>query len=52
MRKFPLIEIHSDFYQRRFLTKRCTTGYCFSIVVLVLMFALPFVTTYSSGSKT
>lgn len=51
MKKFPLVTLHSDFYERRFLAKRLTTGYAFALVVMFIMFAVPFITTYASGSK-
>jgi len=51
MKSFPLITIHSDFYERRFLCKRHNTGYLFSVIVMLIVLFFPFITTYSSGSK-
>lgn len=51
MARFPLLTIHSDFYERRYLCKRMTAGYTFKVVVLLIVFIVPFLTTYSSGCK-
>ena len=45
------ITIHTDFYYRQFVAKTCTFGYFFSLAITLLVIAMPFVTTYSTGSK-
>lgn len=51
MKKFPLVTLHSDMYQRRFIAKKHTTGYIFLLIVCCIVLAVPFMTTYASGSK-
>ena len=48
---FPRITIHTDYYYRKFLTKTCTTGYCFSLAITLIVLFLPFLTTYSTGRR-
>ena len=48
---FPRVAIHSEYYYRDFLTKTCTTGYCFSVVIYLIVIFLPFFSTYSTGCK-
>ena len=48
---FPRVTIHTEYYYRDFLTKTCTTGYCFSIVIYFIIIFLPFFSTYSTGCK-
>ncbi len=47
----PRLTLHTDYYYRSYLTKTCTTGYCFSVVVYLLVIFMPFFTTYSTGCK-
>ena len=48
---FPRITIHTGFYYRRFLTKKFTFGYIFSLFITILVVILPFVTTFFTGRK-
>ena len=48
---FPRITIHTDYYYRNFVTKAWTGGYCFSIVITLLVIFMPFFSTYSTGCK-
>ena len=50
-RKNQHITIHTDFYYRRFVAKTCTFGYLFSVCITLLVIFMPFITTYSTGSK-
>ena len=45
------VTIHRDYYYRDFVAKTFTFGYCFSLAITVLVFVMPFITTYSTGSK-
>ena len=47
----PRITIHTDYYYRNFLTKTCTTGYFFSVLIKILCIFFPFMVTYSTGCK-
>ena len=51
MKTFPRVTLHSDYYYRQFVTKTWTVGYAFAISIWVLVYILPFMTTYSSGGK-
>ena len=48
---FPRVTIHTEYYYRSFLTKTCTTGYAFSIVITFLVIFFPFLSTFSTGCK-
>ena len=48
---FPRLTIHTDYYYRNFVTKTCTTGYCFAVVITIIVIFLPFLTTFSTGCK-
>ena len=51
MKTFPRVTLHADYYYRQFVTKTWTWGYAFAISVWILIYILPFVTTYSSGGE-
>ena len=48
---FPRVTIHTEYYYRNYLTKTCTFGYCFSIIITLIVIFLPFISTYSTGCK-
>ena len=51
MKSFPLLIVHTDYYQRRFLAKKCTTGFAFALIITAIVYITPFITCYSSGGK-
>ena len=51
MKSFPLITLHADLYERRFVARKCSAGFIFKVIVICLVILIPLATTYASGSK-
>jgi len=49
MKSFPLITMHADLYERRFLARKMSAGFIFKVITIILVLVIPFITTYSSG---
>ena len=48
---FPSIPLYRDFYERRFVVSKCSFAYLFMIAISILCVLLPFVLTFTTGSK-
>lgn len=44
--------LHTDYYSRKFIaSKVCSWAFLFHTLVIITLFVLPFVLTFSAGSK-
>ena len=45
------IVLHREFYTRKFIANFWSWGYLFTVIVILVTSILPFILTFSSGSK-